>query len=43
VWPVDHRRLIVQQYIQGNIEACDFVASNGKLLGYMDARSLRLL
>jgi predicted ATP-grasp superfamily ATP-dependent carboligase len=40
-WPIDHRRLIVQQYIQGNIEACDFVASDGKLLGYMETRSIR--
>ncbi|MEH6558937.1 MAG: ATP-grasp domain-containing protein [Oceanicoccus sp.] len=40
-WPIYHRRLIVQQYIQGNVEACDFVASSGKLLGYMETLSIR--
>ncbi len=40
-WPPDHTHLIVQQYIEGNIEGCDFVASDGKLVGYFEAESLR--
>lgn len=40
-WPSEHRRLIVQQYIEGYIEGCDFVASEGKIVGYFEAKSLR--
>ncbi|MGK0249901.1 MAG: putative ATP-grasp superfamily ATP-dependent carboligase, partial [Oleispira sp.] len=40
-WPLDHSSLIVQQYIQGDIEGCDFVASEGKLVGYFESESVR--
>ena len=40
-WPAEHSILLAQQYIEGDIEACDFVASNGKMLGYMEALTVR--
>jgi predicted ATP-grasp superfamily ATP-dependent carboligase len=40
-WPSEHKILLAQEYIDGNIEACDFVAAEGKLLGYFEALSVR--
>jgi predicted ATP-grasp superfamily ATP-dependent carboligase len=40
-WPSEHKLLMVQQYIAGNIAACDFVASKGRLIGYFEVLSIR--
>lgn len=40
-WPSEHKVLMAQQYLTGNIEGCDFVASKGELLGYFEAHSIR--
>jgi len=40
-WPKGHRDLLVQEYIEGTFETCDFVASSGRLVGYLQARVAR--
>jgi biotin carboxylase len=40
-WPTEHRELLVQTYVQGTLEAADFVAANGRLVGYCEAHSVR--
>jgi predicted ATP-grasp superfamily ATP-dependent carboligase len=40
-WPEGHRELLVQAYVEGPLEACDFVAQAGRVVGYFEAASVR--
>lgn len=40
-WPTEHSDLMVQQFIVGPVEASDFVAQNGKLIGYCEGCTVR--
>jgi len=40
-WPQQHRELLIQAYIDGPLEACDYVAQDGRVIGYFEAASVR--
>lgn len=40
-WPEVHAELMVQAYVEGPLEACDFVAQSGRVVGYFEAASVR--
>ncbi len=40
-WPAGHTDLLVQRYIGGPLASCDYVAAEGQLIGYCEARVLR--
>jgi len=40
-WPDEHDDLMVQQYVVGPVEASDFVAHDGRLIGYCEGISVR--
>jgi len=40
-WPAEHSDLMVQQFIIGPVEASDFVAQDGRLIGYCEGCSVR--
>ena len=41
VWPADHDDLLIQRYVTGPLEQCDYVAVNGVLIGFFQAHALR--
>jgi predicted ATP-grasp superfamily ATP-dependent carboligase len=41
VWPAEHEQLMVQKYVSGTLEAADFVAQAGVIVGYCEAHSVR--
>jgi predicted ATP-grasp superfamily ATP-dependent carboligase len=41
VWPAEHEQLMVQKYVSGTLEAADFVAHAGVIVGYCEAHSVR--
>ncbi len=36
-WPADVDQLLVQRYLEGPLASCDYVAADGKLVGYCEA------
>lgn len=40
-WPAEHDTLLIQRYVQGNVEQCDFVAARGVLVAYFQCHALR--
>jgi predicted ATP-grasp superfamily ATP-dependent carboligase len=40
-WPEGHEELLLQAYVEGPLEACDFVAQAGRVVGYFEAASVR--
>ena len=40
-WPVEHDALLVQRYVEGALEQCDFIAASGVLVAYFQAHALR--
>ncbi len=41
VWPPEHDALLIQRYVEGRLEQCDFVAAKGVLVAYFQAHALR--
>jgi predicted ATP-grasp superfamily ATP-dependent carboligase len=40
-WPLQRERLLVQAYVEGSLVACDYVAQNGRVVGYFETASVR--
>ena len=40
-WPAEHDALLVQRYVEGALEQCDFIAASGVLVAYFQAHALR--
>lgn len=40
-WPAEHDEVLVQRYITGAVEQCDFVAVDGELVAFFQAHALR--
>lgn len=40
-WPQTHRELLVQAYVAGSLESCDYVAQAGRVVGYFEADVVR--
>ena len=40
-WPIDHDELVVQRYITGPLEQCDFVAVRGDVVAFFQAHAVR--
>ena len=41
VWPAEHDELLVQRYVRGPLEQCDYVAVDGELICFFQAHALR--
>ena len=40
-WPEGHEELLVQAYVEGPLEACDYAAQAGRVVSYFQASSVR--
>lgn len=40
-WPEGHEELLVQAYVEGPLEACDYAAQVGRVVSYFQASSVR--
>ncbi len=40
-WPAEHDALLIQRYVEGRLEQCDFIAASGVLVAYFQGHALR--
>lgn len=41
VWPAEHEELLVQRYVTGPLEQCDYLAADGELICFFQAHAIR--